>query len=470
MKTPRRSLRRERTPVVKHHTHIIVAAAVVVLLVASSIAVRRVKAEESHSVVTFSDSAGEFRTVNVNGDFDLQNPFFRELGTNGRACVTCHQPDEGWTVTPEGIRRRFDQTRGLDPIFRANDGSNCDGADISSLPKRRRAFSLLLDRAVIRVGITVPDDAEFVVERVDDPYYCDAPGNTVSMYRRPLPSTNLTFLSAVMWDGREPDLATQADDATMGHAQAAHHLSPEQAHEIVVFETGLYTAQSEVKHAGSLSAAGATGGPFALSQQPFYIGINDPVGLNPAGVPFDENVFTLFGAWSHDEGHGSRHRSRQAIVRGEQLFNTKPITLSGVAGLNGQTFGSITLPQSFVGTCTICHDTPNSGNHSVKAPLNIGLADASRRTPDMPLYTLRHKMTGATVQTTDPGRAMISGKWQDVGKFKGPILRGLAARAPYFHNGSAATLDDVVEFYDTRFNIGLTDDEKADLIAFLRAL
>jgi len=71
---------------------------------------------------------------------------------------------------------------------------------------------------------------------------------------------------------------------------------------------------------------------------------------------------------------------------------------------------------------------------------------------------------------TDIGRAMVTGKWSDVGKFKGPILRGLAARAPYFHNGSAATLEDAVDFYDTRFHIGLTKREKADLVAFLNAL
>jgi len=88
----------------------------------------------------------------------------------------------------------------------------------------------------------------------------------------------------------------------------------------------------------------------------------------------------------------------------------------------------------------------------------------------MPLYTLRRNSTGETVQTTDPGRAMISGKWADVGKFKGPILRALASRAPYFHNGLARTLEEVVDFYETRFTIGLTDREKADLIAFLRAL
>ena len=65
---------------------------------------------------------------------------------------------------------------------------------------------------------------------------------------------------------------------------------------------------------------------------------------------------------------------------------------------------------------------------------------------------------------------MVTGRWQDVGKFKGPILRGLAARPPYFHDGSAPTLADVVAFYDQRFRIRLTDREKADLIAFLRAL
>ena len=78
--------------------------------------------------------------------------------------------------------------------------------------------------------------------------------------------------------------------------------------------------------------------------------------------------------------------------------------------------------------------------------------------------------TGATVQTTDPGRALITGKWADIGKVKGPILRGLASRAPYFHNGSAATLADVLVFYDMPFNIGFTPQEKADLIAFLNSL
>ena len=125
---------------------------------------------------------------------------------------------------------------------------------------------------------------------------------------------------------------------------------------------------------------------------------------------------------------------------------------------------------AIAGTCTTCHNTPNAGNHSVPLPLDIGLADASRRTPDLPLYTLRNKATGETVQTTDPGRALITGRWKDIGRFKGPTLRALASRAPYFHNGSAKDLSEVVRFYNDRFGIGFTDQERDDLVAFLKAL
>ena len=86
--------------------------------------------------------------------------------------------------------------------------------------------------------------------------------------------------------------------------------------------------------------------------------------------------------------------------------------------------------------CPVCHDTPNAGDHSVKAPLNIGVADPARA-PNLPIYRLTNIHTGDVVSTTDPGRAMITGRWTDIGKFKGPVLRALAARPPYFHNGSA---------------------------------
>ena len=143
--------------------------------------------------------------------------------------------------------------------------------------------------------------------------------------------------------------------------------------------------------------------------------------------------------------------------------------IDNVEGLNGDD-GTGPVTGNLAGTCTTCHNTPNAGDHSIAMPLNIGIADAARRTPDLPLYTLHNTTTGAIVQTSDPGRAMVTGRWADIGKFKGPILRALAARAPYFHNGSAATLADVVDFYNERFNIGLSSQEKSDLVTFLSAL
>jgi len=207
-----------------------------------------------------------------------------------------------------------------------------------------------------------------------------------------------------------------------------------------------------------------------------YFGINDTlVGDYRSHAAFDPNAMTLYQGWqSYIEDRRSADaerrspsvaQARQAIARGQALFDSKPIAITGVGGLNDD----LGVPV-IQGTCTTCHNTPNAGNHSVPLPLNIGVADASRRTPDMPLYSLRNKATGEVAQTTDPGRALVTGKWKDIGRFKGPTLRALAPRGPYFHNGSAMDLDAVVTFYNDRFGIGFTDQEKADLVAFLKAL
>jgi hypothetical protein len=441
-------------------------------------------------MLPFANNSGLAATVSTAGRVDLTGPFFQTLGTNGRACVTCHQPGTGWTITPEHVQTRFQETDGTDPLFRTNDGSHSPAADVSTIEARRAAYGMLLTKALIRVGIGIPRDAEFELVAVDDPYQY-ASSQELSLFRRPLPATNLKFLTAVMWDGRETftdatsqdcilgtatcfasihfDLADQADAATLGHAQATNGLTAEQREAIVAFETGLISAQIFDDDAGELTAGHARGGPRSLEAQPFYFGINDVVsGDYRTGAAFDSNVFTLYAAWStaSPSEHGGRVAARRVVVRGQDLFNRKPILITGVKGLNDD-LGVPVLD----GTCTTCHDAPNAGDHSVPAPLDIGVADASRRTPDLPLYTLRHKLPPFEIaQTTDPGRALVTGKWRDIGRFKGPVLRGLASRAPYFHNGSARDLNAVVDFYDARFGIRFTSDEKADLVAFLRTL
>ena len=443
------------------------------------------------------NDSGSSLTISTNGFIDERNPFFRPLGSNGRSCVSCHQPGEGWSITPKGLRERFERTQGTDPVFRLVDGATSPRADVSTPHARRKAFGMLLDKGLIRVGIGIPANAEFELAQVDDPYGF-ASAAELSLFRRPLASTNLRFLSTVMWDGRETfrdpaspdcifntmtcfaplhvDLATQSSDATVGHAQAQTPLTPAQRNAIVDFELGLFTAQERDDDAGRLDAQGARGGPSFLSAVASYFGINDTlVGDYRSHASFTPEAMTLYQGWqsyiedARRPDPEGRDRgvavARRAVARGQALFNTKPIQIRGVGGLNDDLHVD-TIP----GTCTTCHNTPNAGNHSVPLPLNIGLADASRRTPDQPLYTLRNKATGATVQTTDPGRALISGRWQDIGRFKGPTLRALAARGPYFHNGSAKDLGEVVNFYNDRFGIGLSAQERVDLIAFLKTL
>ena len=441
--------------------------------------------------------SGMAATFNTAGRIDQSNPFFQSLGSNGRNCASCHQAGEGWTITPRGVRERFRESHGTDPIFRLNDGANSPLADVSSRAARARAYSMLLDKALIRVGLPIPDTAEFELLAVDDPYGF-ASARELSLFRRPLPTTNLRFINTVMWDGRETfrsdtssdcifgtttcfaplhfDLTDQSNSATVGHEQATVPLSAAQREAIVGFQMGLFTAQVRDRDAGRLNVHGASGGPAALAVQESHFGINDTlVGDYRSHASFTPNVMTLFGAWSSyipdarrsdDEGRDRDVAvARRAVARGEALFNGKPIQIRGVKGINDD-LGLAVLP----GTCTTCHNTPNAGNHSVPMPLDIGIADASRRTPDLPLYTLRHKQTGATQQTSDPGRALVTGKWRDVGRFKGPTLRALASRAPYFHNGSAANLREVVNFYNERFGVGFTEQEMQDLVSFLRAL
>jgi cytochrome c peroxidase len=441
----------------------------------------------------FANPAGTVLTVSTGGGIDHGNAFFKPLG-NGRSCASCHQEGQAWSVTPAALQARFNASGGTDPVFQLVDGADSPNQRVATLDQKRTAYSLLLNKGLIRVGQPMPVLADFQLLSVDDPYgYANA--QELSLYRRPLPSTNLKFLGAVMWDGRETladanatacilnsnpaqcfasittDLLDQANGAVKSHAQLAAGLTPAQQQSIVNFESSLFTAQATDRVAGSLSAAGAQGGPAALAAVNYYFGINDPAaGDYRTQAPFTRNVMTVFSAWAGAAAPGgmpptASAQAQAAIARGQAIFNTRPFTIAGVNGLND------TLRQPAIrGSCSSCHSAPNVGSLAVPRLFDTGVSAAVLRSPDLPLYTFRNPQTGATRQSTDPGAALQTGKWEDIGKFKTPGLRALAARPPYFHNGSAPDLRAVVGFYDRRFRLGLTPPEAADLVAFLQAL
>lgn len=388
-----------------------------------------------------ANELGVSTTYSTAGSVDLTNEFFQDLGTNGRTCGHCHKAAEGWTVSADSVQDLFDRTGGTDPIFRTNDGSNSPDADVSTEDARRSAYSMLRTRGTIRVGIGIPAGAEFELVAVDDPYG-HASAAELSLFRRPLPSANLTLIPVVMWDGRVAGaplggaLSDQSNGATQGHAAAPQPISQDIRDSIVGFETGLFNAQIVAHDAGRVDAEGAHGGPTALASQAFVAG-----------------RFNLFDAWATSD-----NEARRAVFRGQELFNTRPRT--------GTT----------AGTCRACHSTENVGTNKNGTFFNIQTAAGVNRAPDQPLYTLRNTNSadtahfGQEITTTDPGRALITGKWSDVNKFKVASLRALGARAPYFHGGSANTLLEVVKHYEANLNFAFTEAEEADLVAFLSAL
>jgi len=432
------------------------------------------------------------------------NAFFQSLGTNGRSCATCHQPPSGMSISVRNIRARFQATGGSDPLFAPVDGANCpnqvpEGATSGSLlggvrgkgSELERAHSLLLTKGLIRIALPVPAGAQFTISVVSDPSTCNldpdfnsvenpdgSATQIVSVFRRPVISTNLDFKTTtlfpapdgnsgnIMWDGREPTLSSQAINATLGHAQALAAPTDAQVAQIVEFETRIFSAQIESDVAGLLDETGVTGGPiFLAGQAPGQL----------LAAPFDE--FTAFATAT-----GALGAARQSVARGQQVFNSRVFTIAAVAGFN-DFFGPDAPPQQ--GTCATCHNIGHAGSDALpNSQRDIGVggqatfANAPPPATDLPIFRVEGCPAGSflgdptatSVLTNDPGRALITGLCRDVGASTVPTLRALAAHEPYFRDGSAQSLADVVEFYDDRFAIGLTPEEEADLVNFLSVL
>ena len=428
------------------------------------------------------DAIGLSSTVSPNKlDLKADNPFFHDFGTNGRVCGTCHQEAFGWTITPGFARSR----KPSDPLF-AFDGSDCLAPGVANDDPAANSTEML-SKALIRIDLGIPPTADYVLVSAVDPLACPTPPSAADlrMYRRPLPSANTAFVTTVMWDGREnvnppnnttalivADLAHQSNDATRIHAQGTADLSAADQSSVVTFETGVFNAQERIGPV-DLDARGGHGGPTFLYTDVlpgFFIGINDVFSSS-----FSPTIFTLYAAWEPGGHPGAPGEAAAKIGRGEALFNQRTFAIDSVRGINStDPDDGDPISGTFTGSCGTCHDTPNIGNHSVTLPIDIGITAATPvgglDVENLPSYTFEQMGTGKTITVTDPGRGLISGKFKDLGKTKGPNLRALAARAPYFHNGSAKDLNAVVDFYDQRFHIGFTAPEKRDLVAFLNAL
>ena len=469
----------------------------------------------------YPDDQGSVQTNTPDPSINTKNPFFDpSIGINGQACVTCHEPFTGITITVPFINQQFNASGGTDPLFRFNNTANNPSFGSPTAAN----YSVFLSHGTARTGKTVPATKNFTVVAanaltnmlfaagdtptnnmfplMNDPQHRGTP--TLSLFRRPLINTNVNFDSAVLWDGRESieDMPLQASHAIQTMLLGAG-TDPAVNNALANFMTGVYTDQTASNVVGQLTRNGATGGVgnlVALSQSPsrpcvddpagnltsFVLAVSSPtlctkvtVGAQPGGV------FSLFDSWASLSP--KTFADQLSVARGQAVFNRTG--------------------------CIFCHTVPNLGNNaSAGAPgfkrdgtespsimqtvLTAVQATGSSkeiqrvqemidRNNELPLYCLRPTSdTSSTacgshatdVVTTDPGRAMVTGQIADAGMFKPPILRNLPVRAPFFHAGVAAdspagsAMEHLVTFYNFRFGFGLSSADQADLVNFLNAL
>jgi hypothetical protein len=473
-------------------------------------------------LTTYANDHGLVGVLNTSSTVNTQgHPFFDAIGTNGRACVTCHQPADGMSLSVRTVRERWDATGGKDPLFAAVDGTNCPHLP----PADPRSHSLLLERGLIRVALpwppTRPDgtriDPEFTIEVVRDPTGCNTHGTyglasanpSISVFRRPRPVANTKYTTHqgfgvgafiaksglptatdpatgrpvsmnLMADARVPTLAVQAADAARQHLQATSPLTASQIARIVDFENQVYVAQVTSAAAGSLVEPG---GPPAFGPRQLAAGDAGVLGNNTTRY-----VFPMDGKWTRLPRTGSaaenaRNAARESIARGHDVFMFRTFWIRDSMHLNTVGLGNPTKR-----TCATCHGMHMTGMDTANGWMDIGTTNLPWATevplnpwteakPQMPLFRVTckpdvkpHPFLGRVIHTQDPGRALISGRCHDVGTIVMQQFRGLAARAPYFSNGSAATLRELVDFYDRRYNIGYSEQEKQDLVTFLGAL
>lgn len=334
------------------------------------------------------------------------------FGGNGRTCNTCHSQETG-TVSPQDARDRL-RKNPKDPLF-LFDGSD-DG--------KGQGVTRMLNDATILIEIPLPPN----VSLGDDP-------NARSVVvRRGIPSTHNTpaLDSVLMLDGREPSLFSQAGNAVRRHAQVTAPLAESDLLQIVQFE------QSEQFFSSSTLERFARGGP-------------------PPMLP---------------EGRTESEK------RGKLFFVDAP------AAGDGKT-----------GACATCHSGPMLNQTNRFLPLPVPLATRFQTVgvsefnvagnPVRPFIFRGPDGSETTVLSPDPGRALTTGAidgdpnadgaplFTSLNAFKTPTLWGVKNTAPYFHDNSAKTLEDVAAHYARFFlsiPIMLSQQDQDDIVAYMKLL
>ncbi len=352
------------------------------------------------------------------------------LGGNGRSCADCHMPQEGFQLSPAAVQARFaalqekrvHDVHADDPLFRA-----VDADDFRENGNGASDFSNLLENGLVRVTMALPANVSVVDPVTREP----KAQRTVDLWRAVMPVFNVAITGAdralPLWPpgaprvplaGQEPNgpnrqggyqhdarfatLQEQARGALLDHAQISGEPPRRMLDDLAAFESTLFSSL-RVKTLARAMFLGSTPLPDA-----------DPAlsALEQEG----KNIFTRACGQCHG---GTLHP------------------------------GTSTPETAFARPIVRYHNIQTA----CPRPATDGYAPCP---PRLARNALTYRITLATgafqfVTTSDPGRLLLTGQPGDLGAMDNTQLRGIGRTAPYFHNNSAATMEEVLDHYDAFF-------------------
>src|SRR6266542_4469578 len=403
--------------------------------------------------------------------FNILN--LKKLRVNGRSCADCHMPSEGFQLSPAAARARFDALREKleqnknadDPLFRP-----VDADDFRINGDNAIDFSNLLDNGLVRVTMPLPLNVKLIDPATGQP----SEETSVDLWRAVMPVLNVAITGPdgvlPIWPpgaprppimGQDPNgpnrqgcyqpdaplgtLQEQARGALFAHAQVSVEPPQRMLDDLAAFQQTLFSSPSVDLLAGAILSGSST--------------LPDP---DPELNELEQQGKVVFNRACAQCHGGTLHPSGSTP---ETTFVRPLVRYHSIA--------------------TACPRPTTDGY----APCPQRLARNAR--------TYRITRADGTFQfatTSDPGRLLLTGQPADLGVMDVTQLRGISRTAPYFHNNSAATLEDVLDHYDAFFACAarvnsppnlppiissnglvvdrgfVTADERAALLAYLRKL
>jgi len=397
------------------------------------------------------------------------------LGGNGRACSDCHMPSEGFQLSPAAARVRFDALQAErqhnpnadDPLFRPVDADDfrVNGANASD-------FSNLVENGLVRVTMPLPPNVRLIDPATGQP----TDETSVDLWRAVMPVLNVAITGP---DGVQPTWPPGVPRVPiMG-------LDPNGPNRRGGYQHDARFGTLQEQSRGAL---------FAHAQ----VSVEPPAGMLDDLAAFQQALFSSPGV----------ERLAGAILSGAMMFpdpdpELNELEQQGKAVFNracAQCHGGTLHPSGSTPDFTLPGIRTIVRYHAISAacprPATDGFSPCPPRL-ERNARTYRITLADGTTQTfttSDPGRLLLTGQIADLGIFDVTQLRGISRTAPYFHNNSAATLEDVLDHYVAFFrrvarlnpppnlptiisSNGLVvdrgfirDDERAALLAYLRKL